>query len=35
MLFWAAAHGMFRDVESPKYDMLVHEEMLDGERGEW
>ena len=29
LLLWAAAHGMFRDIESPKYEMLQHEEMLD------
>jgi hypothetical protein len=29
MLLWAAAHGMFRDIESPKHDLLVHEEMLE------
>jgi hypothetical protein len=29
LLLWAAAHGMFRDIESPKYDMLAHEELLD------
>lgn len=30
MLFgWAAAHGMFRDVEQPKRRMLANEEQLD------
>jgi hypothetical protein len=29
LLLWAAAHGMFRDIESPKYEMLQHEELLD------
>jgi hypothetical protein len=29
LLLWAAAHGMFRDIESPKYDMLTREEALD------
>src|SRR4051794_22135667 len=29
LLLWAAAHGMFRDIESPKHQMLAHEEMLD------
>jgi hypothetical protein len=29
LLLWAGAHGMFRDIESPKYDMLQHEELLD------
>jgi len=29
LLLWAAAHGMFRDIESPKYEMLEREEALD------
>jgi hypothetical protein len=29
LLLWAAAHGMFRDIEGPKYDMLAQEEQLD------
>jgi hypothetical protein len=29
LLLWAAAQGMFRDIESPKYDMLAQEERLD------
>lgn len=29
LLLWAGAHGMFRDIESPKYEMLEHEELLD------
>ncbi len=29
LLLWAAARGMFRDIESPKYEMLAHEEVLD------
>jgi len=29
LLLWASAHGMFRDIESPKFDMLAHEEILD------
>ncbi len=29
MLLWAASQGMFRDMETPKYDMLAHEEILD------
>jgi len=29
LLLWAAGHGMFRDIESPKYDMLHQEERLD------
>lgn len=33
LLIWAIAHGMFRDIEEPKYRMLEQEEELD--RGEW
>jgi len=29
LLLWAAAHGMFRDIEGPKHDMLAQEEQLD------
>lgn len=29
MLGWAAAHGMFTDIEGPKRTMLEHEEKLD------
>jgi nitrogen fixation-related uncharacterized protein len=29
LLIWAIAHGMFRDVEGPKYDMLEREARLD------
>ena len=32
MLVWAILHGMFRDIEAPKFDMLEQEEAL--ERGE-
>ena len=32
MLVWAVLHGMFRDIEAPKFDMLEREEAL--ERGE-
>lgn len=36
LLVWAIAHGMFRDVEKPKYDMLEREETLDRhDRGDW
>jgi nitrogen fixation-related uncharacterized protein len=28
-LMWAIAHGMFRDVEEPKFTMLENEERLD------
>lgn len=33
MLIWAIAHGMFRDIEAPKYDMLEREEELDRREG--
>ncbi len=29
LLVWAIAHGMFRDVEGPKYTMLEREAQLD------
>ena len=29
LLLWGIAHGMFRDVERPKYDMLEREERLE------
>ena len=29
LLLWAGSHGMFRDIESPKYEMLQQEELLD------
>jgi hypothetical protein len=29
LLLWASAHGMFCDIESPKYELLQHEELLD------
>lgn len=29
LLLWAAARGMFRDIESPKFEMLAQEEVLD------
>lgn len=32
LLLWAAARGMFRDIESPKHEMLAHEELLDRAR---
>jgi nitrogen fixation-related uncharacterized protein len=31
MLFWAAANGMFHDVERPKFAMLERERLLDCE----
>ena len=34
LLLWAATHGMFRDIESPKYEMLEHEALLDGRSAE-
>jgi hypothetical protein len=36
LLLWAAARGMFRDIERPKYELLEHEELLDrGLRAGW
>lgn len=29
LLLWAAARGMFRDIERPKYELLAHEDILD------
>jgi hypothetical protein len=34
LFVWAAIHGMFRDVEQPKYQMLDNEARLDG-RAAW
>jgi hypothetical protein len=34
LLCWAIAHGMFRDLERPKYTMLENERRLDEEDGE-
>jgi hypothetical protein len=31
---WAIGHGMFRDIERPKYTMLENERKLDAEDGE-
>jgi hypothetical protein len=31
---WAICHGMFRDIERPKYAMLENERRLDIEEGE-
>jgi hypothetical protein len=31
---WATAHGMFRDIEQPKYEMLATERQLDQESGD-
>lgn len=33
LLVWAVAHGMFRDVEKPKYTMLDREAALDRREG--
>jgi hypothetical protein len=33
LLIWAMAHGMFKDVEAPKYSMLEAEERMDGVEG--
>ncbi len=32
LFFWAAANGMFRDIERPKYSMLENERRLDHPR---
>lgn len=32
LFFWAAANGMFRDIEQPKYSMLENERRLDQSR---
>lgn len=29
LLLWAISHGMFRDIERPKYSMLENERLLD------
>jgi hypothetical protein len=34
LFWWAIAHGMFRDIEQPKYEMLENERKLDFEQGE-
>lgn len=31
LFFWAIYHGMFRDIEAPKYTMLENERKLDEE----
>jgi hypothetical protein len=31
LFFWAIYHGMFRDIEAPKYTMLENERRLDEE----
>lgn len=31
LFFWAISHGMFRDIEAPKYTMLENERRLDEE----
>ncbi len=33
LLLWAIAHGMFRDVERPKYTMLANERWIDEHTG--
>ena len=33
LLIWAVAHGMFRDIERPKYTMLEREAQLDRDEG--
>jgi hypothetical protein len=34
LFWWAVAHGMFRDIEKPKYAMLENERKLDLDQGE-
>lgn len=34
LLVWATIHGMFRDIEGPKYSMLAREDYLDRLFGE-
>jgi hypothetical protein len=34
LFLWAICHGMFRDVEKPKYTMIANEQRLD-EEAEW
>lgn len=33
LLIWAMAHGMFNDVEAPKYTMLANEQEMDEREG--
>jgi hypothetical protein len=32
LLLWAAAGGMFRDIEAPKHDLLAREEILEARK---
>jgi len=34
LFFWAAANGMFHDIERPKYTMLDNERRLDEQRAD-
>ena len=34
LFWWGIMHGMFRDIERPKYTMLENERKLDEEDGE-
>jgi hypothetical protein len=34
LFWWAIGHGMFRDIERPKYTMLETERKLDEQEGE-
>lgn len=34
MFVWAAANGMFHDIEQPKFTMLENEQLLDAASGE-
>lgn len=35
LFVWAMLHGMFRNIEQPKHDMLANEERLDQEEAEY
>lgn len=35
LFVWAMLHGMFRNIEQPKHDMLANEERLDREEAEY
>lgn len=35
LFVWAMLHGMFRNIEQPKHDMLANEERLDQEEAEF
>jgi len=35
LFLWAMLHGMFRNIEQPKHDLLANEDRLDREEEEW